>query len=236
MVSCRPSTYLVSLVAILLVSNVYAQTNANAEVQLPPALHPDAVRLMDSGQPRDALAVLENAGGRLELESLILRATLRRHAGQSAEAEADWRGVIDRAVFMRTFARRALVTILVSRGALAEAESILEHLLRSDTARHRDLLLRVADAHRETGSVERAATTYRRVLSSTTVGASADAARQVGLAYHQPTTLPAFETALAEAVASGRSALIEVRTDRVEQATLRRDLARAVAEAVDDAV
>lgn len=181
MVSCRPSTYLVSLVAILLVSNVYAQTNANAEVQLPPALHPDAVRLMDSGQPRDALAVLENAGGRLELESLILRATLRRHAGQSAEAEADWRGVIDRAVFMRTFARRALVTILVSRGALAEAESILEHLLRSDTARHRDLLLRVADAHRETGSVERAATTYRRVLSSTTVGASADAAR-IGLA------------------------------------------------------
>ena len=48
--------------------------------------------------------------------------------------------------------------------------------------------------------------------------------------------LPAPRPTIAEAVASGRSALIEVRTDRVEQATLRRDLARAVAEAVDDAV
>ena len=181
MVSGRSSTFLASFVAILLASNVYAQTNPSAEVQLPPALHPKAVRLMDSGHPSNALAVLENTSNQLEVETLILRATLRHHAGQSADAEADWRAVIDRAVFMRTFARRALVTNLVSRGALTEAESILNNLIRSDAARHRDLLLRVADAHLETGSVERAAATYRRVLASTVVGASADAAR-LGLA------------------------------------------------------
>lgn len=61
----------------------------------------------------------------------------------------------------------------------------------------------------------------------------ADAARQVGLAYHTPETVAAFEDAVSEAVASGASALIEVRTDREEQADLRRRLEAAAAEAVD---
>ena len=60
-----------------------------------------------------------------------------------------------------------------------------------------------------------------------------DAARQVGLAYHRPETMPAFEAALDEAVRSGASALIEVRTDREEQAALRRRIEAEVAAAVD---
>ena len=61
------------------------------------------------------------------------------------------------------------------------------------------------------------------------------AARQVGLAYHRPTTLPAFEAALDAARQSGASALIEVQTDRTEQAALRARIEAAVVEAVDRA-
>ena len=63
-----------------------------------------------------------------------------------------------------------------------------------------------------------------------------DAARQVGLAYHRPETMPAFEAALDEAVRSGASALLEVRTDREEQAALRRRIEAAAAAAVDAAL
>jgi 2-succinyl-5-enolpyruvyl-6-hydroxy-3-cyclohexene-1-carboxylate synthase len=62
------------------------------------------------------------------------------------------------------------------------------------------------------------------------------AARQVGLAYHAPGTMPEFEAALDGAVRSGASALIEVRTDREEQAALRRRIEAAAAEAVDAAL
>ena len=177
----RPSTYLAAFVTIVLITNTQTQTIPNAEIELPPASHPDVVMLMTDGQSNEALASLENASGQLKLESLILRATLHSQVGQPADAETDWRAVIDRAVFMRTFARRALVTSLANRGEPAEAEPILDDLLRSDTARHRDLQLRVADAHLETGSAERAAAAYRYILESTALGASADAAR-IGLA------------------------------------------------------
>ena len=62
------------------------------------------------------------------------------------------------------------------------------------------------------------------------------AARQVGLPYHAPETVPAFESALDEAVRSGASALIEVRTDREGQAALRRRIEAAAAAAVDAAL
>ena len=62
------------------------------------------------------------------------------------------------------------------------------------------------------------------------------AARQVGLAYHAPETLGAFETALDAALRSGASALVEVRTDRAEQAALRRRIEAAAAKAVDAAL
>lgn len=59
------------------------------------------------------------------------------------------------------------------------------------------------------------------------------AAAQVGLAYHAPTTSDAFEAALDAALASGQSAVIEVRTDRAESAALRTRILDAVREAVD---
>ena len=59
------------------------------------------------------------------------------------------------------------------------------------------------------------------------------AAHLVGLAYHAPETLEAFEAALDTALRSGASALVEVRTDRDEQAALRRRVEAACAEAVD---
>lgn len=62
------------------------------------------------------------------------------------------------------------------------------------------------------------------------------AAAQVGLAYHAPTTTDAFDAALDAARQSGASALIEVRTDRHEQAALRRRIEAACAEAVDAAL
>ncbi|MEM1118197.1 MAG: 2-succinyl-5-enolpyruvyl-6-hydroxy-3-cyclohexene-1-carboxylic-acid synthase [Bacteroidota bacterium] len=58
------------------------------------------------------------------------------------------------------------------------------------------------------------------------------AAAQVGLAYHQPETLDAFEVVLADARKSRASALIEVRTSREEQAVLRTRIEAEVAAAV----
>jgi 2-succinyl-5-enolpyruvyl-6-hydroxy-3-cyclohexene-1-carboxylate synthase len=62
------------------------------------------------------------------------------------------------------------------------------------------------------------------------------AAAQVGLAYHAPTTTEQFDAALDTARQSGASALIEVRTDRHEQAALRRRIEAACADAVDAAL
>ena len=62
------------------------------------------------------------------------------------------------------------------------------------------------------------------------------AAAQVGIAYHAPATQSEFEVALEAARQSGASALIEVRTDRHEQAALRRRIEAACAEAVDAAL
>jgi 2-succinyl-5-enolpyruvyl-6-hydroxy-3-cyclohexene-1-carboxylate synthase len=62
------------------------------------------------------------------------------------------------------------------------------------------------------------------------------AAAQVGLAYHAPETREAFDAALDGARQSGASALIEVRTDRHEQAALRRRIEAACADAVDAAL
>lgn len=59
------------------------------------------------------------------------------------------------------------------------------------------------------------------------------AAAQVGLAYHAPATADAFEAALDGALASGASAVIEVRTDRAESAALRARLLDAVRQSVD---
>ena len=155
-------------------------------IRLPPPSYPQAVAEMRAGRPAAALDALDRAarspGAETPgLEHAILRAALLARAGRPLEAENAWREVIDGAVFMRTFARRALVDSLAGRGAPAEAEPILDTLASADAARHRDLLLRVADAHLDAGTPERAAALYRRVLGVSGRAADADAAR-LGLA------------------------------------------------------
>ncbi len=61
----------------------------------------------------------------------------------------------------------------------------------------------------------------------------APAAEMFGLAYHAPQTAPAFERAFEAALASGASALIEVRTDRHANAALHRAITARCAAAVD---
>ena len=158
----------------------------NDAIRLPPPSYPQAVAEMLAGRPTAALDALDRAARSSgaetpPLEHAILRAALLARAGRPEEAENAWREVIDGAVFMRTFARRALVDSLAGRGAPADAEPILDMLVGSDAARHRDLLLRVAAAHLDAGTPERAAALYRRVLGVSGRGADADAAR-LGLA------------------------------------------------------
>jgi 2-succinyl-5-enolpyruvyl-6-hydroxy-3-cyclohexene-1-carboxylate synthase len=62
------------------------------------------------------------------------------------------------------------------------------------------------------------------------------AARMFGLPYVQPTTANTFTAAYREALASGRSAIIEVRTDRDANAALHRDLQARCARAVEAAL
>ena len=154
----------------------------NDALRLPPPTYPTASAELRAGRADAALDALDReawsaAAETPPLEHAILRAALLARAGRPEEAEDAWREVIDAAVFMRTFARRALVESLAGRGAPAEAEPILDTLVGSDAARHRDLLLRVADAHLEAGTPERAAARYRRVLRVSARGQQADAAR-----------------------------------------------------------
>lgn len=183
----RSRASLITAVGLFLVvasTNSSTQGDAFSALRLPATTHPGVLALMDNGTNREALHRL---GQELQnnttpaLESLILRATLNQQAGLSSNAERDWQAVIDQAVFMRTFARRQLVISLLNRGDPEQAEDILNTLLRSDSVRHRDLLLDLASAYFETNALDRAVTTYRRVLASTSLGTMADSAR-LGLA------------------------------------------------------
>ncbi|MCY4633205.1 MAG: transglycosylase SLT domain-containing protein [Acidobacteria bacterium] len=155
-------------------------------LRLPPPTFPGAAAELRAGRPAEALASLERNARTAgtappALEQTILRATLLAATGLGAEAESAWRSVIERAVFMRTFARRAIVESAAGRGAPADAEPFLAELTRGDPARHRDLVLHVAEAYLRTGTPDRAAALYREVLAATSAGADADAAR-LGLA------------------------------------------------------
>ena len=181
----RASTALLVLAASAVPAAGQA-ADPNDAIRLPPPSYPQAVAEMRAGRPTAALDALDRAarspGAETPpLEHAILRAALLARAGRPEEAEDAWRQVIDGAVFMRTFARRALVDSLAGRGAPADAEPILDTLASADAARHRDLLLRVAAAHLDAGAPERAAALYRRVLGVSGRGADADAAR-LGLA------------------------------------------------------
>ena len=162
------------------------EAESPAGLRLPPPTFAGAAAELHAGRPAEALASLERNARTAgtappALEHTILRATLLAATGRGTEAESAWRSVIERAVFMRTFARRAIVESAADRGAPADAEPFLAELTRSDPTRHRDLVLRVAEAYLRTGTPARAAALYREVLASTNAGADADAAR-LGLA------------------------------------------------------
>ena len=149
-------------------------------LQPPTPLFPDAIERWDAGDPMAALRVLDRdaaSGADRGLEELVLRASLRAAAGDHLAAGALWRTVIERAVFMRTFARRALVESLLARDALDEVGPVLAELTGSDAVRHLDLVVRVADAHLAAGDTRRADELYRRAIAARPRGALADAAR-----------------------------------------------------------
>ena len=182
---------------------------ATDDLILPEQTYPGVVRLLDAGDPAtalDSLAAAVQGGPGQPLEALVLRATLLAHAGRDADAEAVWRQVIVREVWMRTFARRALVTSMAGRGEPALAVPILAELNRSDPTRHLDLTLLVAAAHRERGEFSHAAVLYRDALRRRTRGAQADRAR-LGLAAAQEGTGD-----LTAAIGTLRDAQIEHRT------------------------
>ena len=187
------------------------EPDAVAGLRPPPPTYPGAVAHLRAGRADAALEMLEQearAEGRSTppLERGILRAALLAEAGQPVAAESAWQGVIARAVFMRTFARRAIVESAVDRGAPADAETYLAELTQSDPVRHRDLVLRVAEGHLGVGAPNRAATLYRQVLDATTAGAAADAAR-LGLA------------AALEAAGDGTGAVAMLRTAQLRHRT-----------------
>ena len=186
-------------------------SDVTAGLRLPPPTFADAAAHLQAGRPAEALAALDRnaltAGASPPaLEHAILRATLLAETGRAVEAESAWRAVVERAVFMRTFGRRAIVESAAGRGAPADAEPFLAELTRSDPSRHRDLVRRVAEAYLTAGTPDRAAALYRQVLGTTSTGAAADAAR-LGLA-------AALEDAgdSARAVATLRAAQLRHRT------------------------
>ena len=178
---------LAALAWILAAGFAFGQEIDAGNVLRPPTpTYPATVAQLRAGRAGAGLTTLEQeaptgGGATPPLERTILRAALLAEAGQPVAAESAWQQVIARAVFMRTFARRAIVESAAARGAPADAEAFLAELIRSDPARHRDLVLRVAEAHLGVGAASRAATLYRRVLGATSTGAAADAAR-LGLA------------------------------------------------------
>ena len=174
----------VTLLAALAVSPLGA---ANDDLILPPQTYPDVTRLLNAGDHTaalDTLTAAESGQPDQPIEALVLRATLLAHLGRDTEAEAVWRRVVDRAVWMRTFSRRALVTSLAGRGEPALAAPILSELSRSDRTRHLDLMLLVADAYTARDEFVRAATLYRDALGRQRRDGIADRARR-GLAAAQ---------------------------------------------------
>ena len=178
----EPAT--LSVLLLVATTTVWA---GNDDLRLPPPMFSEATAAWRDGRAHDALIALKDqlvsAGAEtadevpLPLEALVLRATLYGHLGRHQDAEADWQAVVEREAWMRTFARRALVTSLANRGAAVRTEPILLELSRSDASRHIDLTLRVADTYRESGETSAARRLYQRVLSRQSRGALGDAAR-----------------------------------------------------------
>ena len=155
------------------------------DLRLPPPIYPEAARLWKGGQPDAALEALEArldpADREHPLEALVLRAKLLTATGRADESERMWRESLRRARSIRTYSRRGLIESLTAQGRPAEAAPILVELTRSNAARHRDLMLRVAHTYRESGNTAEAAGLYRQVIAQRRRGPFTDTAR-VGLA------------------------------------------------------
>ena len=157
----------------------WAQTK---DLHLPPPTFTDATKTFQAGRFREALTILD---GQLEsttsedlpLEALVLRAELYGHLGYYQESITDWQTVMDRAVWMRTFARRTLVKNLAGRDLAKQSDSILSDLTREDLNRHLDVTLIVADAYRNTGDTLAARRLYRQVVNRQPRGPLGDAGR-----------------------------------------------------------
>jgi soluble lytic murein transglycosylase-like protein len=200
----EPTT--LSILLLVATTTVWA---SNDDLILPPPIFSKATAAWQDGRPHDALTALEDQlvatstktpQDPLRLEALVLRATLYGHLNRPQDAEADWQAVIERETWMRTFARRALVTSLARRDATAQAESILSVLNRSDASLHIDLTLQVADTYHESGETSAARRLYHQVLNHQSRGTLADAAR-LGIAesWEREGDVTAALTALREA-------------------------------------
>ena len=209
-------------VFIYVQARTIAQEDRFSHLSLPSPIHPSIINLVQNDQPQKALDALNLSMARSDseppLESIVLRATLLNQTGQARESRIDWQTVIDRAVFMRTFARRAIVNSLVDHEIANEAVLVLDQLLRSDFSRHRDLVLRVANFYVNSKNLGAAKTLYHRVLASTSNGVDADAAR-IGLALAQQAeddTVAALRT-LHQAQLKFHSAKMFIEAQRLEQ-------------------
>ena len=188
--ACRdraPARRLAAAVTLLLALGAPPAPAATDDLQLPPLTYPEVTRLHRSGDAGAALARWDRTVGDTAspaLEALVLRALLLDAAGRGPESDAVWRQVIEREVWMRTFARRALVVSMAGRGEPELAAPILAELTRGDAARHLDLTLLVGQAHLDRGQFDRAAALFRGALRTERRGANADQAR-LGLAAAQ---------------------------------------------------
>ena len=137
---------LIAAVAVSLVVNA-APLFANDDLTVPSPTYPEAVEARRAGNSAAALEQLDAAigVGTPPLEALVLRATLLDQLGRPA-ADGAWNAVIEREVWMRTFARRALVVGRTDRGNLSGARSLLTDLDRADATRHIDLAMDLAAA------------------------------------------------------------------------------------------
>jgi soluble lytic murein transglycosylase-like protein len=192
-VGTTPFTGLRTLAILTFLATLTAASPAGAtqNLRLPEPTYLVAVRLLAEGEHAAALDRLNTAmrnavqGGEDQpLEGLILRATLLGHMGRGGDAEAAWQQVADLEVWMRTFSRRAMVVSMAGRGEPTLAAPILAELNRSDTTRHLDITLRVADSYLEQGDFTAAAALYITALGRQRHGALADHAR-LGLATAQ---------------------------------------------------
>lgn len=137
------------------------------QARLPDPLYPAVIALWEAGKPADALSALErqvgSTDGRGPLEALILRARLLGADGDYGKSAELWGQIRHSGVPLVSVARRAEADSLVRAGQLSRAEELLAG---QSTARFGDLVFMLATAYRVAGQIDRAASLYRRIVTS----------------------------------------------------------------------